>query len=73
MTRRGKRRLGGTVLVIALTGVALWAMYALVLPRIVRAQVVEALARLGVSNVSFDLRNASLWNTQLARRAPGRP
>ncbi len=66
MSRRRRRWLVGVlVALLVLTG-GLWISYRAVLPRIVRSQVVSALAGLGISNVSFDLRQATLWATDLS-------
>lgn len=65
MSSRRRRWLFGTVLALGVLGIALGIARYVILPRIVRSQVVAALARLGVTNVSFDVQHASLWSTAL--------
>jgi hypothetical protein len=65
MTRRRKWFLAVAAFVV-LVGVGLWLAYLLVLPWVIRREVNAAFASVGLSNVRFDVRSASLFGTRLA-------
>lgn len=71
MSARRRRWLTVLLAVAILVAGGMWISYRVILPGIVRSEVAAGLARLGFADVSFELRSATLWETDLANVREG--